>query len=103
MDVFYLVSGVISSAIYCLDMATGHENLDEMSKDEILLESNRPSTSKVDSELSILNVLSSLQDSMDSMAIWAFLRSVKIGQFWPKPISRKNARRKKLRVIVTQT
>lgn len=38
-------------------MATGHENLDEMSKDELLLESNRPSTSKVDSELSILNAL----------------------------------------------
>lgn len=32
-------------------MATGHENLDEMSKDEILLQSNRPSTSKVDSEV----------------------------------------------------
>lgn len=54
-------------------MATGHENLDEMSKDEILLESNRPSTSKVDSELSILNALSSLQDSMGIS---------KIGQAW---------------------
>lgn len=54
-------------------MATGHENLDEMSKDEILLQSNRPSTSKVDSELSILNALSSLQDSMGIS---------KIGQAW---------------------
>lgn len=54
-------------------MATGHVNLDEMSKDEILLQSNRPSTSKVDSELSILNALSSLQDSMGIS---------KIGQAW---------------------
>lgn len=54
-------------------MATGHENLAEMSKDEILLQSNRPSTSKVDSELSILNALSSLQDSMGIS---------KIGQAW---------------------
>lgn len=54
-------------------MATGHENLNEMSKDEILLQSNRPSTSKVDSELSILNALSSLQDSMGIS---------KIGQAW---------------------
>lgn len=44
-----------------------------MSKDEILLQSNRPSTSKVDSELSILNALSSLQDSMGIS---------KIGQAW---------------------
>lgn len=54
-------------------MATGHVNLDEMSKDEILMQSNRPSTSKVDSELSILNALSSLQDSMGIS---------KIGQAW---------------------
>lgn len=67
-------------------MATGHENLDEMSKDQILLKSSIPSTSKVDSELGILNALSSLQGSMDSMAIWAFLISVKLGQFWHKPI-----------------
>lgn len=38
-----------------------HENLDEMSKDDLILRSNRPSTSKVDSELSILNALSSVQ------------------------------------------
>lgn len=59
-------------------MATGHENLDEMSKDELILESNRPSTSKVDSELSILNALSSLQGSMDSMAMGIS----KMGQAW---------------------
>lgn len=59
-------------------MATGHENFDEMSKDEILLESTRPSTSKVDSELSILNALSSLQGSMDSMAMGIS----KMGQAW---------------------
>lgn len=38
-------------------MAMGHENLDEMSKVDLILESNRPSTIKVDSESSILNAL----------------------------------------------
>lgn len=57
-------------------MATGHENLDEMSEDELLLESTRPSSCKMDPELSILNALSSLQGRMDSMAI------SKMGQAW---------------------
>lgn len=59
-------------------MATGHENLDEMSEDELLLESTRPSSCKMDSELSILNALSSLQGSMDSMAMGIS----KMGQAW---------------------
>lgn len=57
-------------------MATGHENLVEMSEDELLLESTRPSSCKMDPELSILNALSSLQGRMDSMAI------SKMGQAW---------------------
>lgn len=57
-------------------MATGHENLVEMSEDELLLESTRPSSCKMDPELSILNALSSLQGRMNSMAI------SKMGQAW---------------------
>lgn len=53
-------------------MAMGHENLDEMSKDDLILESNRPSTIKVDSELSILNALLSLQGMAMNILRWVF-------------------------------
>lgn len=61
-----------------------HENLDEMSKDDLILRSNRPSTSKVDSELSILNALSSVQGmTMD-------ISKIGLGQLWLKPIRSRN-------------
>lgn len=61
-------------------MAMGHENLCEMYKDDLILESYRPSTIKVDSELSILNALSSLQGmAMD-------ISTMGLGQLWLKPI-----------------
>lgn len=61
-------------------MAMGHENLCEMSKGDLILESYRPSTIKVDSELSILNALSSLQGmAMD-------ISKMGLGQLWLKPI-----------------
>lgn len=61
-------------------MAMGHENLCEMSKDDLILESYRPSSIKVYSELSILNALSSLQGmAMD-------ISKMGLGQLWLKPI-----------------
>lgn len=57
-----------------------HESLDEMSKDDLILRSNRPSTSKLDSEKSILSALSSVQGmTMD-------ISKFGLGQLWLKPI-----------------